>query len=156
MSLLGIENLAYRYPGGPMTLEGISMQVDRPQVIAITGPNGAGKSTLLDLIAGQKQPLSGTCRIHGRYTRNIDRREFCRIAAHVPQQIPSAVPFTVEEVVLTGRTPHGHGLYESSDDLAIAEQALERTGVIGLRRRRFSSLSGGEKQRVLLAAAVAG
>lgn len=154
MSLLSVESLTYRYPVGPLILEGISLQVNSPQVIAIVGPNGAGKSTLLDLVAGQKQPLSGTCRIGGRDIRTMDRREFCRVVTHVPQQVPSGVPFTVEQVVLTGRTPHGQGLYESDEDLNAAEKALERTGVGSLRRRRFASLSGGEKQRVLIAAAL--
>lgn len=154
MSLLSVESLTYRYPGGPLILDDISLQVDSPQVIAIVGPNGAGKSTLLDLIAGQKQPLSGTCRIGGRDIGSMDRREFCRVVTHVPQQVPAGVPFTVEQVVLTGRTPHGHGLYESDEDLAAADKALERTGVADLRRRRFATLSGGEKQRVLLAAAL--
>jgi iron complex transport system ATP-binding protein len=154
MSLLSVENLKFRYPGGPLILDDISLQIDAPQVIAIVGPNGAGKSTLLDLIAGQKQPLSGTCRIGGRDIRSMDRREFCRVVTHVPQQVPSGVPFTVEQVVLTGRTPHGHGLYESDEDLKAAEKALERTGVASLRLRRFATLSGGEKQRVLIAAAL--
>jgi iron complex transport system ATP-binding protein len=154
VSLLSLDRVSYRYPNGPLTLDGISLNVEAPQVIAIAGPNGAGKSTLLDVIAGQKHPVSGSCRIDGRDTQTIPRREFCRTVAHVPQQTPAGVPFTVEEVVLTGRTPHGRGLYENDEDLAIAEQALERTGIIALRHRRFSALSGGEKQRVLLAAAV--
>lgn len=154
MSLLSLDRVSYRYPGSPLTLDGISLNVEVPQVIAIAGPNGAGKSTLLDVIAGQKHPLSGSCRIEGRDTNQIRRREFCRTVAHVPQLTPAGVSFTVEEVVLTGRTPYGRGLYENDRDLAIAGKALERTGIIALRHRPFSALSGGEKQRVLLAAAV--
>lgn len=154
MSILSLEHLAYRYSRGPLILDGVSLEVATPQVVAIVGPNGVGKSTLLDLIAGQKQPSSGVCRMKGRDFRKIDRREFCRVVTHVPQQMPAGVSFTVEQVVLTGRTPYGQGLYESEEDLAAAEYALERAGVASLRQRSFITLSGGEKQRVLLAAAL--
>ena len=154
MSLLSLAGVAYRYGDGPDTLLDVTAEATRPQVIGIAGPNGAGKSTLLDIMAGQKVPASGTCRVHGRDTHLTGRAELCRLIAHVPQQLPSDVPFTVEQVVLTGRTPYGRGLYENEEDLRAAERAIERTGLQEFRRRRYSSLSGGEKQRVMLAAAL--
>jgi ABC-type cobalamin/Fe3+-siderophores transport system ATPase subunit len=154
MTQLSIQNLRYRYPGGQTVLEGISAEVSKPEVISIVGPNGAGKSTLLDLIAGQKKPLSGTVKIAGRDTATMRREELCRLVAHVPQHVPPDVPFTVEEVVLTGRIPYGRGLYENNEDRDAMELALKRTRLESFRNRRFSSLSGGEKQRVLAAAAL--
>lgn len=154
MSLLSIENLAFSYPGRDSVLSGITAVASGPEVIAIAGPNGAGKSTLLDLIAGQKQPASGLCRIQGRDAHAMERAALCRLVAHVPQAIPVDIPFTVEEVVLTGRIPYGRGLYENGDDYAAMEQAIRRTRLEAFRSRRFSTLSGGEKQRVLVAAAL--
>jgi iron complex transport system ATP-binding protein len=84
----------------------------------------------------------------------MDRAELCRLVAHVPQAIPVDIPFTVEEVVLTGRIPYGRGLYENSDDYAAMELAIQRARLEPFRTRRFTTLSGGEKQRVLVAAAL--
>lgn len=154
MSLLAIEGLHFAYPGRDPVLTGITATAAAPEVIAIAGPNGAGKSTLLDLLAGQKKPAAGTCLVQGRNVHDIPRDELCRLVAHVPQMIPAEVPFTVEEVILTGRIPYGRGLYESDDDFAAMELAIERTRLDAFRGRTFSKLSGGEKQRVLLAAAL--
>ena len=154
MSLLTIENLSFSYPGRGAVLMGITASAPGPEVIAIAGPNGAGKSTLLDLLSGQRRPESGTCRIQGRDAHAMGREELCRLVAHVPQMIPGDVPFTVEEVILTGRIPHGRGLYENDGDHAAMELAIERTRLNDFRDRRFSKLSGGEKQRVLVAAAL--
>lgn len=154
MSMLSVEGLGYRYAGGEPVLRDVSATVDGPAVIAIVGPNGAGKSTLLDVIAGQKTPWQGSCSVRGKRLDTMRRDEMCRMVAHVPQHVPRDVPFTVEEVVLTGRIPYGHGLYESTEDHDHMEQALRRTRLEGFRARRFLSLSGGEQQRVLLAAAL--
>ena len=154
MSLLSLREVTFRYREGATVLKGVSAEVDGPQVIAMIGPNGAGKSTLLDLIAGQKAPEAGSCDVMGRSAHAMPRAELCRMVAHVPQQVPADVPFTVEEVVLTGRIPYGRGLYENTEDYAAMEDAIARTRLEAFRRRRFASLSGGEKQRVLLAAAL--
>ena len=154
MSLLSLEGLSFRYPGGRVAVDGISAEAPRAEVIAIVGPNGAGKSTLLDVIAGQKIPSAGVCAVQGRAAHAMRRDELCRLVAHVPQHMPHDVPFTVEEVVLTGRIPYGRGLYENADDHAAMEQAIGRARLGAFRKRGFSSLSGGEKQRVLLAAAL--
>ena len=154
MSLLAIDGLCYSYPGREGVLRGITAVAAGPEVIAIAGPNGAGKSTLLDVLAGQKTPAAGTCFLQGRDALTMGREELCRIVAHVPQTIPSDVPFTVEEVVLTGRIPYGRGLYENDDDFAAMELAIERTRLEAFRGRRYFTLSGGEKQRVLVAAAL--
>lgn len=154
MSLLSLQHLGYRYPGAAPVLRDVCAEVEAPQVIAIVGPNGAGKSTLLDLIAGQKIPWQGSCSVQGQPLHTMAREEICRLVAHVPQHVPRDVPFTVEEVVLTGRIPYGRGLYESHEDHEWMEQAIRRTGLEAFRRRRFNTLSGGEQQRVLLAAAL--
>lgn len=154
MSLLAVEDLTFSYPGGARVVDGVNAVAGAGEVIAVAGPNGAGKSTLLDLIAGQKSPVAGVCRIQGQDVRGMDRAALCRMVAHVPQAIPVDIPFTVEEVVLTGRIPYGRGLYENEDDYAAMELAIARARLEPFRHRRFSTLSGGEKQRVLVAAAL--
>ena len=154
MSLLKLAAVSYRYPGAPAVLEGITAEAQQGELIAVTGPNGAGKSTLLDLIAGLKTPATGVCLIDGRDAHRTRRDELCRQVAHVPQQVPAGIPYTVEEVVLTGRIPYGRGLYENDEDYAAMEEAIARLRLEPFRRRLFRSLSGGERQRVLMAAAL--
>lgn len=151
---LALEGLEFSYPGGKPVLRGVDAVAEQPAVIGIVGPNGAGKSTLLDLIAGQRVPTAGRCTLDGQAVHQIEREALCRQVAHVPQLVPADVPLTVEEVILTGRLPHGRGLFENDEDHEAMERAIARTHLEAFRGRRFSALSGGEKQRVLLAAAV--
>lgn len=154
MTWLALEHLSFSYPGRPPVLTSITATVSGPEVIAILGPNGAGKSTLLDLLSGLKRPHTGICEIMGINAHSMSRPELCRLVAHVPQILPGDIPFTVEEVILTGRIPYGRGLYENDDDLAAMEAAMLRTRLDSFRGRLYATLSGGEKQRVLLAAAL--
>lgn len=154
MSLLRLEEVSYSY-GPKQVLRSISASVEGPELIALIGPNGAGKSTLINIIAGRLRDYDGSCILRDENIRKMNRRQLCLEIAHVPQQKIDDIPFSVEEVVLTGRTPHGRGLYESNEDLAALEAALELTRLGPFRTRRFSTLSGGEQQRVLVAAAVA-
>ena len=152
--MLQIDKLSYKYGTVPV-LRSISAKLERPELVALVGPNGAGKSTLINVIAGRLRDYEGTCSLHGVDIGKMSRSQLSRQAAHVPQQSIDEIPFTVEEVILTGRTPHSHGLYESDDDLAALESALDLTRLHHLRARPFARLSGGEQQRVLVAAAVA-
>lgn len=154
MSLIAIHELDYRYPTGTHAVVRVSAQVESPQIIAIAGPNGSGKTTLLNLLAGLVTPSGGSIHLFGRPAASYSRAELCRSVAHVPQSLPQYVPFTVEEVVLTGRTPHGRGLFDNEEDIAATERAMAQTGVAEWRHRPFPSLSGGEQQRTLLAAAI--
>ena len=154
MSMLRIEGVSYKY-GSISVLRSINATIERPELIAVVGPNGAGKSTLINIIAGRLRDYQGSCLLRGENIRKLSRQQLCLQIAHVPQQKIDEVPFSVEEVVLTGRTPYGRGLYESDEDLAALEAALDLTRLQSFRKRRFSTLSGGEQQRVLVAAAVA-
>jgi iron complex transport system ATP-binding protein len=154
MSILRIEGLSCSYGSTPV-LRSISASLERPELVALIGPNGAGKSTLINVIAGRFRDYQGRCLLHDVDIREMTRPQLCRQAAHVPQQSIDHIPFTVEEVVLTGRAPYSRGLYESDEDLAALESALDLTRLGPFRKRLFSSLSGGEQQRVLVAAAVA-
>ena len=124
-------------------------------VVAIAGPNGAGKSTLLGIMAGLRQPYSGSCTFDGTEVRRWRRRDFARRVAFLPQMLRLEFPFTAEQVVLMGRTPYGGGWFESPEDERAAERAMEITDTLTFRNRDFRTLSGGERQRVILASALA-
>lgn len=125
------------------------------EFVAVAGPNGAGKSTLLSVLSGLRKQFDGKCSYLGRDIHSWPRREFTRSVATVTQTRPVSFPFTVEEVVLMGRTPHASGWFESPDDLLAVQNALQQTGSLSLSGRDFRTLSGGEQQRVILAAALA-
>lgn len=127
----------------------------RGELVTIAGANGAGKSTLLSVLSGLRRQFNGGCLFRGRDVREWPRLEFSRAVTFVTQSHPVPFPFKVEEVVLMGRTPHATGWFESPEDLAAVEEALERTNSSMLRGRDFRTLSGGEQQRVILAAALA-
>ncbi len=154
MTLFQLENVGMRYATADV-LRSVSLSLDAGEFVAIAGPNGAGKSTLVSILAGLRAPSNGRCRFMGRETKNWNRRDFARRVAIILQESGANFPFTAEDVVYMGRMPHRSGLYETAADRAAVEQALEQTGTAQFRYREFRTLSGGEKQRVLLASALA-
>jgi iron complex transport system ATP-binding protein len=123
--------------------------------VAIAGPNGAGKSTLLGILAGLRRPYDGECQYRGIEIRRWRRREFARQVAFLPQSMKLEFPFTAEQVVFMGRAPHADGWFESPSDHAAVARAMTTTDTLPFAARDFRSLSGGEKQRVVLASALA-
>lgn len=126
-----------------------------PGFVAISGPNGAGKSTLLGIMAGLREPYSGSCAYADQEVRHWRKRDFARRVAFLPQILRLEFPFTAEQVVFMGRTPYGGGWFESPADHEFVERAMAATDTLDFRRRDIRSLSGGERQRVILAAALA-
>ncbi|MCS7314161.1 MAG: ABC transporter ATP-binding protein [Bryobacterales bacterium] len=140
---------------GTAVLRDLALEFEGPQLAAIVGPNGAGKSTLLGILAGLRPQYSGSCLYRGREVRRWPRRAFAREVSFVPQSVRIEFPFTAEQVVLMGRTPHAGGLFESPEDWEAVEHAMRLTDTLSFRHRDFRSLSGGERQLVLLASALA-
>jgi iron complex transport system ATP-binding protein len=137
-------------------LNDASMIVPRGAIVGLLGPNGSGKTTLLRLLAGTLTPSSGDIRLDGAPLSALSRRQIARRIAVVPQETHAAFDFSAIEIVLMGRYPHlGAFELEGIDDLAIAREALAATGTAALETRRFTALSGGEKQRVVIAGALA-
>src|SRR5579885_3105844 len=132
-----------------------TFELAQPGLIAIAGPNGAGKSTLVGIMAGLRQPYLGSCKYDGVEVGRWRRRDFARRVAFLPQTIRLEFPFTAEQVVMMGRTPHAGGWFESPEDRAEVTRAMEITDTLPFRSRDFRSLSGGERQRVILASALA-
>jgi len=134
----------------------VSLVVDHADILGILGPNGSGKTTLLRLLAGLLHPAAGSVTLGGTNLAAIPRRALAKRLAVVPQETHLAFDYTVLEVALMGRYPHlGPFELEGPGDLAIARESLDATGTLHLADRQFTTLSGGEKQRVIIASALA-
>jgi len=158
--LLSAANLQFAYGRrGRHVIHDVSLALatrERAEVVGILGPNGSGKSTLLRLLSGALAPAGGTVTFENHDLRTMPRRMLAQQVAVVPQETTLAFDYTVLEVVLMGRYPHlGTFEVEGPADVAVAMQALEATGTAAFADRQFSTLSGGEKQRVVIASALA-
>ncbi len=143
-------NLAFSYG-----LHDATFELPATGFVTIAGPNGAGKSTLLGLLAGLRHPYEGECQYRGVEIRRWRRHEFARKVAFLPQSMKLEFPFTAEQVVFMGRAPYADGWFESQQDHAAVAHAMATTDTRIFAARDFRSLSGGEKQRVVLASALA-
>ncbi len=151
--MIRVEDLRVRL-GEVEVLEGVSLSVDRGELVGLVGPNGVGKTTLLRAIYGAQDPDDGTVELDSEPVGAMDSARVSRLVATVPQDSHVGFSFTVEQIVEMGRTPHRSRLDWSEGGGAV-EAALERTGTASLRDRRVDEISGGERQRVLLARALA-
>ncbi|WP_161915183.1 ABC transporter ATP-binding protein [Methylosinus sp. C49] len=139
-----------------LTLDSVSFALRAGELLALLGPNGAGKSTLVHCLLGLATPERGTVRAQGDELRGLSRRDIARRIAYVPQSGYSAFAFTVEQLVLMGRTAHIDGIGSPSlRDREIARRAMCDIGVDHLRAEPVTQLSGGERQLALIARAVA-
>jgi iron complex transport system ATP-binding protein len=154
--LLQAADLFFAYAGRSPVLRGVSMELPDGGFVGILGPNGSGKTTLLRALAGVVRPARGYVRLDDQDLASISRQTLARRMAVVPQETHLAFDYTVLEVVMMGRYPHlGTFEIEGPGDFAMAREALAATGTADLEDRPFDSLSGGEKQRVIVAAALA-
>jgi len=158
---LSVEQVSYAYSPNPsqapvFTLEATSFQAKPGEIVAVLGPNASGKSTVLRLIAGALEPLSGRILLNGQETHLMEPRLRAKRIAMVQQESQLLFPAKVWEFVLQGRHPHGKSLrFETENDVAIAKAALGDVGAHHLMDRLMDQISGGEKQRVILARALA-
>lgn len=156
MSILNVENLSFAYQPDKPVLKDISFSVDDGEFVGIVGPNGCGKTTLLRTLIGLLQPQSGTIHIGNHQLANLDRRELAKMAAFVPQLMEPVEGFTVEDLVLLGRTPYFDRFsFEKADDKEAVQWAIEELKIGNLIDRPVAELSGGEFQRVAIARALA-
>ena len=157
--MLHASELSYGYSSGrhtrSFTLDDVSVTVERGSLTGLLGPNGCGKTTLLNLLSGVLQPAHGQVSLNGIPLAGRSRRDIARHLAVVPQETHPAFDYTVMEMVLMGRHPHlGAFELEGPSDLALARDALAATGTDHLAGRAYMTLSGGEKQRVVIASAL--
>jgi len=134
----------------------LDVQLRIGEVLALLGPNGGGKTTLLKTLLGLLKPQAGEVRLGERPLQSYEYRARARLIAYVPQSHSATFAFTVETVVLMGRTAHGNLFSRpSAADRAVAARVLERFGITHLADRPYTMISGGERQLALLARALA-
>ena len=157
-----LAEVGYGYPGSrALALREMTLNIARGEFLGVIGPNGSGKSTLLKLLAGFLAPRSGVVTLADRSIDRYTTLELARQIAVVPQHVHFIFPFTVEEIVRMGRLPHRSsgvtltgGGRASVGDQAIVRAALEQLGLDTLADRSILELSGGERQKVLVARAL--
>jgi iron complex transport system ATP-binding protein len=160
VNILSVEHIDFCYRstdnGTEFSLGDISVEVKRGEFLSILGPNGSGKTTLLRIISRILRPARGTVKFDGKDFLTLSRREIAKTVGIVPQEHPIVFPFTVREIVLTGRTPYIRGLgFESDHDLDVARETMKLTDIEHLAKTSMTELSGGERQRVFIARALA-
>ena len=132
---------------GRAILDRVDMRLHENELVGVLGPNGAGKSTLLRVLAGLELPSGGSIHLDGQSIDTMDASERARMVGYLPQKTPVSWPLSVERVVALGRLPHG----DHTQGNASIERAMEMTETADLRDRSISTLSGGERMRVLVA-----
>jgi iron complex transport system ATP-binding protein len=162
VSLVEFIDVAFAYPRperareGGFQLAGVSFAIAAGEVFGVVGPNSAGKTTLLRLLTRVVTADRGEVRLAGRPVARLPHAELARQVAVVPQDAPRPFPFSVEQLVLMGRYPHAPDrFFESAEDRALADAAMEATGVRHLAALPLEQLAGGERQRAMLARALA-
>jgi iron complex transport system ATP-binding protein len=154
-NILKIENLLIAY-GDKVILENISFAAKEGEFLGIIGPNGTGKSTLIKAITELIDIKGGKITINGRDNREISKRDRAKLIAVVPQEFSIDFEFNVFDIVMMGRNPHMYGKKKTGEnDLDIVKEAMIMTNTWQLKDRLFNELSGGEKQRIIIARALA-
>lgn len=153
--LLEINNLSGGYYQEEI-VKNISFTLNAGDFLGIIGPNGSGKTTLLRLLSRALTPQQGSVRLEGKDIRQMSLKEFCCRAAFVPQDTVINFPFSAREIVLMGRIPHLRRLQpEGKRDIEIAEKSMSVTDTDYLKEKNINELSSGERQRVIIAKALA-
>lgn len=143
------------------SLKGLTFEVRSGEIFGVVGPNGSGKTSLLKLLAKVLRPQAGKVELFGHKLEGMRQDAVARTVALVPQDSQQIFPFTITETVLMGRFPHqqsrgglgGFG-WEGPEDLRLAGQAMEETDVMHLAHRSIGDVSGGERQRAVIARAL--
>jgi iron complex transport system ATP-binding protein len=152
---ISVENLTLSYENN-LVLNSINLSIKKGSVVTLVGPNGCGKTTLLKIINGFLRQNKGTVYIDGRNIEEIASRELAMILGHVSQMHKSSFPFSVLDVVLTGRMPY-ISMFSTpkKEDIEKAYQVMEFMGIAHFAERPYTQISGGERQLVMIAKALA-
>lgn len=154
--MIHIQNLVGGYTKSPI-IKGVELEIKKGEFFALLGPNGSGKTTLFKLITGQLPIISGKVLLDGKEVSALSKLEKAKKIAVLTQEVQVSFDYTVEEIVSLGRYPHQKGILKqlSKEDWRVIEEVMEITKVSDFRHKQFRMISGGEKQRVLLAKALA-
>ena len=154
-TVFDLDRVGFAY-GQEAVLGDISLSLEPGRFYGLLGPNGSGKTTLLDLLFGHKKPSRGHISLQGRDIGTYSQRQLARQMALVPQTDQINFPFAVQEVVAMGRYPHLSRFQAlSPQDMDLVDEVMDQAGIGHLRSRPVTALSGGEKQRVIFARALA-
>ena len=152
---LEIRQVSFSYFDG-LVLHNVSLSIKPGEMVGLLGPNGSGKTTLIKLASGVLKPGQGEIMLDGSSLSRLPRKDIARSVAVVPQQFHIPFAFTVSEVVMLGRIPFIRAFAgEAPADKDAVNSALELVDIVELEQRRFDELSGGERQKVILAMALA-
>jgi iron complex transport system ATP-binding protein len=151
---LEVQDVSFGY-GRSAVLNKVSFIVEQGEFVALMGPNGSGKTTLLKLILGSLSPWEGAVLLDGDAVLSYPPKERAKRMAYVSQDPFISFPLTVRELVSLGRYAYANGFRESSEDQKAIDHALGLTDSLALQARKFTALSGGEKQKVLVSRALA-
>lgn len=150
-----LRSASFAYGRRPAVVD-CSLDVPAGEFLAVVGPNSSGKSTLLKLMSGVLRPISGRVELFGRPLEAWPSKELARTVAVVSSEEHFVFPFTVEQIVMMGRSPYAsRWKRDAAKDAAAAREAMEATDIWHLKERPIHALSSGERQRVLLARALA-
>jgi len=153
--MISFSQVSFSYDESPV-LHHIDLVVEKGEMVALLGPNGSGKTTLLKLACGVLRPLEGDMRLDGSNLRGLRRKQVAQQVAVVPQHFHMPFAFTLREVVLLGRTPFLKAFAnEGEKDQQAVNRAMALVGIEGLGQRFFNELSEGERQKGILAMALA-
>ena len=150
-----LDSISFFY-GAHKAIDNFSVTLAPARFYGIIGPNGSGKSTILDLLAGHRQPASGSIRYRSKMLRSYSKSELSREIARVPQNFYINFPFSVKEIVMMGRYPHlPRFAPPTAEDWDIVQTVMEQCQITAFADRYVTELSGGERQRVVFARALA-
>lgn len=152
---LELEKLAAGYRNARI-LDDLSLRVEQGDIVGVIGPNGAGKTTLLRCITGLCRSISGQIHLFGNSLKSISAAKRSRLVAVVPQEVNTPMAFTVREMVMIGRTASlSPWKSPTKEDFLVVERSMVYTDVAEMADRVFNEMSGGEKQRAMVAMALA-
>lgn len=154
--MIHVQNLVGGYSHSPI-IKGLDFEINKGEFFALLGPNGSGKTTLFKLITGQLSRISGKVSIDGKEITALSKLEKAKKMAVLTQEVQVSFDYSVEEIISLGRYPHQKGIFKqlSKADRKVIDEVMELTQISDFRKTPFRMISGGEKQRVLLAKALA-
>jgi iron complex transport system ATP-binding protein len=156
MHALSVHDITFSYDSTPPVLRSVTLHVVNGEFLTIVGPNGSGKSTFLRLLDRILSPQRGEISLHERPLVSFSRQEIARRMAFVPQDTGLLFPFTVQQIVLMGRSPHSKGaVFENATDRRVAAEMMTLMDIGHLAQQPITALSGGERQRAFIARALA-
>jgi iron complex transport system ATP-binding protein len=153
--MLKIKDLTFSYDRSQEVLKNVNIEIKKGEFIGIVGPNGCGKTTLVNILSRVLERQKGKIQLNGAELNTIPQNEIARLIAVVPQESMFEFEFTAMEIVLMGRLPYlSRFQLEGEKDRKIAENAMKKTKCWKFRDKYIKNLSGGEKQRVIVARAL--